>query len=93
MRLAVSWPDSYRLTIEDLDPSWVEGRAADVHGMPAGTGHWWADRDGRYVEGYEPDVTCGGCGWRLDEDPIDSGLAAVRYEGFFGHAPPAKARA
>jgi hypothetical protein len=24
---------------------------------------------------------------RADEDPIDSGLAAVRYEGIFGHRP------
>jgi hypothetical protein len=27
-----------------------------------------------------------------DEDPIDSGLAAVRYEGVFGHRPDAAAR-
>jgi hypothetical protein len=53
----------YRLTIEDHDPSWVEDRTPDVHGMPAGTGHYWTDRDGRLVEGYEPGAVCGGCGW------------------------------
>jgi hypothetical protein len=61
----------YRLTIEDHDRSWVEDRAADVHGAPARTGDWWTDRDGRRVEGYEPGGSCGGCGWRPDDgDPM-----------------------
>jgi hypothetical protein len=111
----VTYPEHYRLTIEDYDPSWVEDRMADVHGMRYGS-HWWTDRDGRHVEGYETGAVCGGCGWRPEystarpspapepkprpvdpfdpaADPIDSGLAAVRYENVFGHRPdPAKAR-
>jgi len=60
----------YRLTIEDLDPTWSEwhlDRLPDVHGMPAGTGHFWTDLHGRRIEGYEAGGSCGGCGWRPDE--------------------------
>jgi hypothetical protein len=62
-------PSKYRLTIEDLDPSWAEwhaNRLSDVHGVPAGTGHFWVDRDGRRTDGYEDNGYCGGCGWRPD---------------------------
>ena len=61
----------YRLTIDDLDPSWSEwhaDRSPDVHGMPAGTGHFWTDANGVRVTGYEPGASCGGCGWQPDED-------------------------
>ena len=67
MRLAAD--DRYRLTIDDLDPTWTEWQAdrlPDVHGMPAETGHHWRDRDGNRVDGYEPGAYCGLCGWRLD---------------------------
>jgi hypothetical protein len=64
-----------RLTIEDLDPTWSEwhlDRLPDVHGMPAGTGHFWTDGHGRRVEGYEAGRSCGGCGWRPNEDALPS---------------------
>jgi hypothetical protein len=54
----------FRLTIDDSDPTWSEWHAErlpDVHGT--GAGHWWIDRNGRPVEGYEPGATCR-CGWR-----------------------------
>jgi hypothetical protein len=87
-------PKDYRITIEDLDPTWSEwhsDRLPDVHGMPAGTGHYWTDRRGARVDGYEAGGSCGGCGWSPDEDPIDSGMAAVRYENVFGHRPGSEA--
>jgi hypothetical protein len=86
------YPDHYRLTIEDHDPTWSEwhlDRMPDVHGMPYGK-HWWTDRHGRRVEGYETGAVCGGCGWRPDapgEDDVHSGLAGVRYENVFGRRP------
>ncbi len=73
----------YRLTIEDLDPTWSEwhlNRLPDVHGMPAGTGHFWTDRNGHAVDGFEAGGSCGGCGWRPDED------AGTR------HVPPSRSR-
>lgn len=68
-------PTRYRITIEDLDPTaseWHSDRLPDVHGMPAGTGHYWTDRIGRRVEGYEPGAVCGGCGWRPDDGEPDA---------------------
>lgn len=67
-------PKGYRITIDDLDPTWSEWHAArlpDVHGKPAGSGHWWTDRHGLRVEGYEDGGSCGGCGWRPDDPPDD----------------------
>jgi hypothetical protein len=64
----VTYPDRYRLTIQDYDPSWPEDRPADVHGMPYGE-HWWVDRAGRRVTGYETGAVCGGCSWRPDGVP------------------------
>ncbi len=64
-------PRNYRLTIDDRDPTWSEwnaDRLPDVHGAPAGTGHFWVDKDGRHVNGYEAGGSCGGCGWRPDPD-------------------------
>jgi hypothetical protein len=73
-------PKNYRLTIEDLNPSWSEwssGRRADVHGAPAGA-HWWIDRDGGRVNGYEEGSRCGGCGWRPESaEPGDRPSARV----------------
>ncbi len=63
-------PDLRRmLTIEDLDPTAPEWsvrypwRPADVHGTPHEAGHFWRDASGR-VEGWEPGLWCGRCGWR-----------------------------
>jgi hypothetical protein len=81
----------YRLTIEDADPSWSEyerGRAADVHGEPAGTGHWWTDGSGRMLDGYEPGRFCGGCGWRPDPPTASLSIAGKTYTVRVpGHAP------
>ena len=63
-------PRNYRLTIDDSDPSWAEwnaDRLPDVHGVPAGNGHFWLDRDGRRTSGYDEGGYCGGCGWRPDQ--------------------------
>jgi hypothetical protein len=63
-------PNDCRLTIDDLDPTWSEwhrDRLPDVHGMPDGARHWWTDRNGRSVDGFETGGSCGGCGWPPDE--------------------------
>lgn len=63
-------PTRYGLTIEDHDPTWSEwhaDRLPDVHGAPAGFGHYWTDKHGKMTEGYEDGGSCGGCGWRPDE--------------------------
>jgi hypothetical protein len=59
---------SYRLTVDDFDPTWPDwhrDRLPDVHATPAGESHHWI-LNGRTVDGYAPGAVCARCGWRPD---------------------------